>query len=196
MEVIEFSVDAPDKQTYAWTRPGLDWATLNRNVRLVTKIREELQSDTKVIASIINQKGVDITAAEAYWSGIVDVVQRRKYLTWGYSEEKSADPAPYLPAKERIPCPWLFERLNIDTRGDVTWCGEDIAFDHRFANIMERSIQEIWHGAEFKHFREKHLSGHGHDISVCSSCPDWQYRSWKYNYWKILRDAESRKEKA
>jgi radical SAM protein with 4Fe4S-binding SPASM domain len=193
VDVIEFSVDAPDERTYAWVRPKLDWTRLNRNVRLAIKIREELHSHTKIIASIINQQGVDVQAAEAYWSGMVDKVQLRKYLTWGYNKEKSADPTPYLPPEERIPCPWLFERLNIDARGDVTLCGEDIAFNHRFANVMERSVKEIWHGPELRHFREKHLSGHGDDVSICSSCPDWQYRSWQYNYWKILRDAENRR---
>ena len=128
---------------------------------------------------IINQKGVDVAAAEKYWSKRVDKVQVRKYLTWGYTEHKSADPTPYLPLEERIPCPWLFERLNIDSRGDVTLCGEDIAFSEKFANVMEKTIKEIWHGPEFNHFREKHLSGHGDEIPICSTCPDWQYRSWQ-----------------
>jgi len=114
----------------------------------------------------------------------------RKYLTWGYNEDKSADATPYLPPEDRVPCPWLFERLNVDSRGDVTLCGEDIGFNERFANVMERSIKEIWNGPEFEYFRKKHLSGKGHEIAICSQCPDWQYRSWQYNYWKILRDAE------
>ncbi len=190
VDVMEFSVDAGDQETYERVRPGLGWARLNRNVRLAIQIRKKLKSETKIIASIINQEGVDVQDAEGYWSGIVDKVQVRKYLTWGYNEDKSGDPSPYLPPQERIPCPWLFERLNIDSRGDVTLCGEDIAFDERFANIMERSIREVWHDPEFVGFREKHLSGRGDEIPICSKCPDWQYRSWQHNYWKILKDAE------
>jgi MoaA/NifB/PqqE/SkfB family radical SAM enzyme len=190
VDVIEFSADAPDEQTYNLVRPGLDWTRLNRNVRLAVEIRERLQADMRLIVSVINQEGVNVQAAEKYWSGIVDKVQVRKYLTWGYTEDKSADPTPYLPPKARVPCPWLFERLNIDSRGDVTLCGEDIAFNERFDNVIEKSIRDIWHGPEFTYFREKHLSGHGDEIQICSRCPDWQYRSWQYNYWKILEDAE------
>jgi len=193
VDVIEFSADAPDERTYSWVRPRLDWAKLNRNVRLAVEIRERLSADTRIIASVINQEGVEVQAAEEYWSKIVDKVQVRKYLTWGYTKDKSADPRPYLPPQERTPCPWLFERFNIDSRGDVTLCGEDIAFKEKFANIMERSIKEIWQGREFTYFREKHLSGHGDEIPICSKCPDWQYRSWQYNYWKILQDAERRR---
>ena len=190
VDVIEFSTDAPDESTYNWVRPGLDWGILNRNVKLAVEIRERIQADTKIVVSVINQGGVDVHVAEEYWSRIVDKVQVRKYLTWGYNKDKSADPAPYLPPEQRTPCPWLFERLNIDSRGDVTLCGEDIAFKEKFANIMVRSIEDIWHGPEFAYFREKHLSGHGNDVSICAKCPDWQYRSWQHNYWKILRDAE------
>lgn len=194
IDAIEFSVDAPDAETYNAVRPGLDWNRLNQNVQLATDIRDTLQSGTRIIASVINQEGVDVAAADRYWAQRVDKVQIRKYLTWGYTEDKSADPSPYLPPEERIPCPWLFERLNIDSRGDVTLCGEDIAFSEKFANIMERSIKEIWHGPEFSHFREKHLSRRGDEIPICKTCPDWQYRSWQYNYWKVLHDAEARKE--
>lgn len=193
VDVIEFSVDAGDEETYNWVRPGLDWEVLNRNIELAVKIRNMFQARTKIIVSVINQEGVDIEAAEQYWSKIVDNVQIRKFLTWGYNDNKSADDSPYLPPEERIPCPWLFERLNVDSRGDVTLCGEDIAFCEKFANIMRRSIKEIWNGPEFKYFREKHLSRHGDDIPICKQCPDWQYRSWQHNYWKLLKNAEEKR---
>jgi radical SAM protein with 4Fe4S-binding SPASM domain len=193
---LEFSVDAGDEETYGQVRCGLDWKKVNRNVNMAVAIRDRLKSRTRIIASIIDQQGVDVEMAERHWQNIVDKVQIRKFLTWGYNVDCSGDPTPYLPPEERIPCPWLFERLNIDTRGDVTLCGEDIAFDHKFANIFEKSIKEIWLGSEFEDFRAKHLSGRGHKIPICLSCPDWQYRSWNYNYWKIISDAEHTKTKS
>jgi radical SAM protein with 4Fe4S-binding SPASM domain len=192
VDAIEFSVDAGDAETYKRVR-GLDWDRLNRNVAMAVAIREAMASPTRIVASIINQKGVDVATAEAHWTRIVDKVQIRKYLTWGINEDQSADPTPYLPPEERIPCPWLFERLNVDSRGDVTLCGEDIAFNYKFASIMTQSIREVWHGQHFQELREKHLTGHGADIKICSTCPDWQYRSWNYNYWKVLKDAEGSK---
>lgn len=191
VDALEFSVDAGDAETYQRVR-GLDWDVLNRNVRMAVDIRNKLSAPTRIVASIINQEGVDVEAAEKHWTPIVDKVQVRKYLTWGINDDHSADSSPYLPPEKRIPCPWLFERFNIDSRGDVTICGEDIAFNEKFANIMERSIKEIWLGPEFESFRKKHLSGEGSDIKICSSCPDWQFRSWNYNYWKVLKDAEDK----
>jgi len=190
IDALEFSVDAGDAETYAKVRPGLDWKVLNQNIKMAVEIRNRLKANTRIVASIINQDGVDVESAEKYWKKFVDKVQVRKYLTWGLNEDHSADASSYLPSEQRIPCPWLFERLNIDSRGDVTLCGEDIAFDEKFANINEKSIRDIWTGKEFNNFRKKHLQGNGQEISICSKCPDWQYRSWQYNYWKILKDAD------
>jgi len=193
IDAIEFSVDACDEETYKKVRPGLDWQRTLHNVKNAIKIRNEEKSSTRIIVSAINQIGVDIKSVEKFWEPIADKVQIRKYLTWGYNKDFSADDTPYLSPEERIPCPWLFERLNIDSRGDVTLCGEDIAFKYKFDNIMKHSIKEIWIGKEFTYFREKHLNRCGNEIEICSKCPDWKYRSWLYNYWKVLKDAEAKR---
>lgn len=190
VDMIEFSVDAGDRTTHEKVRPGLDWKKLLENVDIAIKIRNGIKSQTKIIASVINQKGVDIGRAKGFWCKIVDEVQIRKYLTWGYLKDLSADPVPYLEPKEKIPCPWLFERLNIDTRGDVTICGEDLAFKESFANVKDMPIKEIWHGYKFEYLRKKHLAREGHEIPICRNCPDWKYRSWTHNYWKVLKKAE------
>jgi hypothetical protein len=30
-------------------------------------------------------------------------------------------------------------------------------------------------------------------IEMCRGCPDWKYRSWKHNYWKIVNTAEQKR---
>jgi pyruvate-formate lyase-activating enzyme len=195
VDAIEFSVDAGDEETYAEVRPRLDWKRLNESVLLARRLRDSMRSPTRLICSVINQRGVDVAAAETYWQNIIDKVQIRKFLTWGYNKKLSADETPYLPPEDRLPCPWLFERINIDTRGDVTLCGEDIAFAERFANIRGggATIADVWLGSHFSALRKKHLERKGHEIPICSQCPDWQYRSWQYNYWKVLHDADERR---
>lgn len=188
IDVLEFSADAGDAQTYKTVRPGLSWDALVRTVARARTIRDTNNKNTKIIVSIIDQKGIDVVGAQAFWSGKVDNVQIRKFLTWGYNQNNSGDDSPYLPPDQRIPCPWLFERLNIDSRGDVTICGEDIAFNHKFANIKDTSIQEVWLSKTMQDFRKKHLERRGEEISICSTCPDWKYRSWKHNYWKLIKE--------
>jgi radical SAM protein with 4Fe4S-binding SPASM domain len=196
VDMIEFSVDAADPENYEKVRRGLDWDTLIKNVKRMVQLRNRLKSKTKIIASGVNQVDVDIQAVVKFWEPLVDDFQKRKYLTWGINDpSKSADPTPYLPPEELIPCPFLFERLNIDSRGKVMVCGFDIAARTDMGNVHEKSIKEIWHGEGFEYYRQMHLSRRGQEIELCRDCPDWKYRSWQHNYWKIVRHAEKKRAK-
>lgn len=194
VDMIEFSVDASDAETYHRVRKGLNWERLLHNIKRMVELRDQLKSATKIIASGINQQGVDIEAVAAFWEPIVDTFQKRKYLTWGINDpSKSADATPYLPLEQMIPCPFIFERLNIDSRGKVMVCGFDIAAVTDMGNVHEMSISEIWHGEGFEYYRQMHLSGRGKQIDLCRDCPDWQYRSWQHNYWKIVKNSDEKR---
>jgi MoaA/NifB/PqqE/SkfB family radical SAM enzyme len=196
VDMIEFSVDACDPQTYAVVRKGLEWDALLENVQRMLALRRELESTSKIVASAVGQTGIDLAAVEKFWvDGIgVDYLIKRKYLTWGANTTldaaQSADPAPYLNTDE-VPCPFIFERLNIDSRGNVMVCGYDISAVTSMGNVNNESIRDIWHGEGFQFYRDKHLAGRGKDISLCAGCPDWKYRSWEHNYWKVVKNAES-----
>lgn len=191
VDMIEFSVDAADEKTYEKVRRGLNWGTLVKNIKRMIELRNNLKSSTKIIASAVNQVDVNIEEVVKFWEPIVDNFQKRKYLTWGISDpSKSADPTPYLPPEEYIPCPFIFERLNIDSRGKVMVCGFDIVAKTDMGNVHVKSIKEIWHGEGFEYYRQMHLARKGSEIELCRNCPDWKYRSWKHNYWKIVKKAE------
>jgi len=194
VDMIEFSVDASDPETYREVRKGLTWGTLLKNVNRMVEFRNKLRSPTKIIASGVNQVGVDIEEVAKFWEPIVDNFQKRKYLTWGINDpSKSADPSPYLPPENLVPCPFIFERLNIDSRGKVMVCGFDIAAKTDMGNVHEESIRDIWHGDGFEYYRQMHLERKGQEIELCRNCPDWKYRSWQHNYWKIVNKAEKRR---
>jgi radical SAM protein with 4Fe4S-binding SPASM domain len=200
VDMIEFSVDAMDPDNYAIVRKGLNWNKLLENVRRMLQLRNELRSPSKIICSGVNQKQVDIDAVEKFWMTEIGVDNfiKRKFLTWGdnttLDDARSADPSPYLNTDE-IPCPFIFERLNIDSRGNVMVCGYDISAQTSMGNVNTQTIKEIWHGEGFKFYRDKHLANRGRDIEMCARCPDWKYRSWTHNYWKVVKDAESNRQK-
>ncbi|MBI5936780.1 MAG: radical SAM protein [Betaproteobacteria bacterium] len=194
LDMLEFSVDAATAEDYEIVRKGLDFDKLVANVRAAREMRDAQGFKTRIIASAVNQKTIDIDAAERFWSPYVDLFQKRKFLTWGINSlANSADPVPYIKKEDRIPCPIIFDRLLIDSKGRAAFCIYDIAGVTDMGNVNEMSIHEIWTGAKFQDIRQAHLSGHGYDIDICSTCEDAQYRSWKHNYWKIVDvAAESR----
>ena len=168
--------------------------------RSITSLRNGSRSTSKIVASAVVQSGVDIDAVEKYWvEGIgIDYLIKRKFLTWGVNTtldaSRSSDPAAYLNTDE-VPCPFIFERLNIDSRGNVMVCGYDISANTSMGNVNTATIRDIWHGEGFRFYRDKHLSGRGKDIAMCAGCPDWKYRSWNHNYWKVVAGAEQARER-
>jgi MoaA/NifB/PqqE/SkfB family radical SAM enzyme len=195
VDMIEFSVDACEPESYSVVRAGLEWDTLVENFERMVAMRAELRSPSKIVCSAVHQQGIDIEAVEKFWidGKGADYLIKRKFLTWGANTTldgtRSADPSAYLES-ENLPCPFIFERLNIDSRGNVMVCGYDISANTSMGNVATESIRDIWHGRGFEFYRQKHLDGKGADIPLCSGCPDWKYRSWKHNYWKAVSEAE------
>ncbi len=195
IDMIEFSVDACESETYSKVRTGLNWEKLVKNVQRMIELRKEIGSKSRIIGSAINQKGIDIDAVEDFWINKIgiDYLIKRKFLTWGENThidaENSADKSEYIKAGE-VPCPFIFERLNIDSRGNVMVCGYDIAANTSMGNVKNQSVKEIWVDKGFEYYRKMHLEGRGAEIELCSQCPDWKYRSWTHNYWKTVKNAE------
>lgn len=197
VDMIEFSVDACDQHTYEnVVRPRLKWDVLLANVKRMLEMRDKLGVSSKIVASGVNQTCVDIDAVETFWRREmgVDNFIKRKFLTWGDSTSldpsRSADPTPYLDTTLE-PCPFIFERVLIDTRGNVMGCPYDIDGQSIMGNLYKNSMTEIWQNDKFEHYRSKHMACKGHEIALCSKCPDWKYRSWTHNYWKVMKDAEA-----
>ena len=134
-----------------------------------------------------------MAAAEAHWSAIVDKVQIRKYLTWGYSRDplrgSRALPASggtlsllslaFRTAEHRL------QGLRHPLRGRHCLCGKVRQYHepHHPGHMAGRGIYLPSRTTP---------AGRGDDIPICAACPDRQYRSWRYNYWKVLEDAESK----
>ena len=171
-DIVEFSVDAGTKEEYERVRPGLNWETLNMNVK---------KAKGQVICSIVNQTGVDIERAVKYWTPFAEKVQLRKFLTYnGKVPDRSADKTPFL--KEGTPCPWLFDRTVIDPRGDVTFCACDSYHEHSVGNVNDMSIVEMWQGEKYKWIRKMHIEKKQDKIPLCKGCEDLKYRTWGFSY--------------
>lgn len=210
VDLIEFSMDAADAETYAKVRPphggpprnAEQWWTQNvNNVRAALELRKQFRAPSRVVVSIIRQEEIEgrLEVAVDFWLkeiGVDDVITR-KFLTWDdntkISAGKALDPHLYahLPTERKEPCVWPFERLNVDTLGRIALCGQDISFhtSEVFPNAWEKSIKEIWHGEMFNWYRKMHLDGRGAECWPCRGCSAWLagIRDWEYGWLRVLK---------
>jgi MoaA/NifB/PqqE/SkfB family radical SAM enzyme len=95
IDLIEFSMDAGDAETYAVVRPPHGgpvrdparwWARMVSNVRAALDLRRALRAPSRVVVSIIRQAAIEgkLDAAVQFWLRDVgvDEVITRKFLTW------------------------------------------------------------------------------------------------------------------
>jgi MoaA/NifB/PqqE/SkfB family radical SAM enzyme len=215
IDLIEFSMDAGDAETYARVRPprggpvrnpGQWWERMVSNVRAALAFRKTHRAPSRVVVSIIRQEAMEgkLDAAVQFWLQDVgvDEVITRKFLTWDDNTTipsgKALDRHLYadLPPEPKDPCVWPFERLNVDTLGRVALCGQDIGFRtaELFPTVWEKSIQEIWQGEVFTWYRRQHLAGRGAECWPCRGCSAWfaGIRDWQHGWLKVLRTSGQR----
>ncbi len=210
IDLIEFSMDAADAETYARVRPphggpprnpGKWWNDALGNVRAALALRKELRVSTRVVVSIIRQELIEgkLDGAIQFWTEQigVDEVITRKFLSWDdnttISLGKALDPHLYahLPAERQEPCVWPFERLNVDTLGRIALCGQDVSFrtSTLFPNLNDTTIKAIWQGERFNWYRRLHLDGRGAETWPCRGCSAWLagVRDWKHGWLRVLK---------
>jgi MoaA/NifB/PqqE/SkfB family radical SAM enzyme len=212
IDLIEFSMDAGDAETYAVLRPprgGLAkspeewWTRQVGNVRAALELRRQLAAPTRVVVSVIRQDAIEGKLEEAidFWLHDVgvDEVITRKFLTWDDNTRipagKALDKHLYasLTTEKKQPCVWPFERLNVDTLGRIALCGQDISFRtaELFPNANDKSIQDIWQGDVFNWYRRLHLDGRGAECFPCRGCSAWfaGIRDWEHGWLKVLKNS-------
>ncbi len=212
IDLIEFSMDAGDAETYTRVRPPRGgsprdqekwWSDHLDNIRAALGLRKRFQTANRIVVSIIRQKEIEGKLDEAikFWTSEVgvDEVITRKFLNWDdntkISLDKAMDPYLYrdLPSERKDPCVWPFERLNVDTLGRVALCGQDISFRtaELFPTVWEESIKEIWRGERFTWYRRMHLEGNGTQCWPCRGCSAWLagIRDWDYGWLRVLKNS-------
>ena len=210
IDLIEFSMDAGDAETYAKVRPphggpprnpAAWWEEQVAHVKAALEIRKDLRATTRVVVSIIQQEAVAdrLAAAVDFWLKTVgvDEVITRKFLSWDDNTViplgRALDPHLYghLPSERKEPCVWPFERLNVDTLGRVALCGQDISFktSDLFPNVNDVSLKDIWTGERFNWYRRLHLEGKGAEAWPCRGCSAWLagIRDWEHGWLKVLK---------
>ncbi len=210
IDLIEFSMDAGDPETYAKVRPPHGgaprdpvrwWNNHVDNVRAALRLRKEMTATTRIVVSIIRQEAIEgkLDAAVDFWLknvGVDDVITR-KFLTWDDNthipQGKALDKHLYAdhPTEFKQPCVWPFERLNVDTLGRIALCGQDISFRtaELFPNAWDVSLKDIWQGETFNWYRRMHLDGRGAEAFPCRGCSAWfaGIRDWEHGWLKVLK---------
>ena len=83
------------------------------------------------------------------------------------AQQKYLDTSLY---KRRKACRYPFTHITLRNNGDAVVCCLDWPRATKIGNIMEESIDDIWHGKQLYDFRIMQLKDHGKNHPLCATC--------------------------
>lgn len=175
LDRLECSLDADDRDSYRAMRGRDHFRRVKKNVQAFLARKRGLGRE-KPITSIQLLRTVAVEASlERLVGAWRPFLGRRDFvMTIAPAGFAGAVPAAVAGGEARTPCRWLFSSLIVLQDGTVTMCGADWDARAPLGNLRERSIAEIWSGAELARRRRAHVEGRFGDSPICGACDDWR----------------------
>ncbi len=182
IHMIDISIDAFTPETYAAIRVGGDLEVTRANVlRLLEWVRKS-GSSTRVVVSYVEQPGNRHETAdfERYWKeqGADYVVIRRLHSAAGAVPEIAREMWEDGGEEQRRPCPYPWERLTLNPRGQLAFCPTEWEYKAEFVDFSKTTIRKVWQGSFMESLRKAHMDNDFSRHKTCGQCPDWKNTRW------------------
>ncbi len=169
LDRISISFEGTCKEDYEPQRVGADFEKVVENVRRLRRIRDE--------------RGLSIPQIRIQSVMLPELKNRfHEYVEFW---RPSADEVSYLDMRREGPlddhrgreagwaCPFLWQRMTILWDGTVLPCLMHGVSDFSLLSlgrVGERSLRELWQGAQATRYRKLHQTGKAHTLEACDRC--------------------------
>ena len=167
LDSIAISIDATTPETLKKVR-GIDKLDkIKRGIFNMLRARGELEFP-RIGVSFTLQPENEHERDEfvAAWGPLVDFVRVAELFKDGQFPNMR-------PTGPRLPCPTLYSTLPIHVDGTAVICCLDGFAETNMGNVLERGVQEVWHGPEFTEIRRYHETGQWDKVPFCKNCDRW-----------------------
>lgn len=172
-DLVSFSVDGFEKQTYEQVRVGATFEKTLDNIFGLLRLRREanLHKPYVVIEKIMfkNLNGPAHPAEVAaltrrfHEAGADEVIEKEEYI-WA---EESAPELSQPPCQMECTFPWYAMVICWD--GTVTPCPQDFHAKMKLGNVATQSLREIWNGPAYQDLRRR-LASDVASLPLCRKC--------------------------
>ena len=157
---ITMSFDGLEK-TYEEIRTPLKYEETLKKLKILRKVRDELNADT-----ILN--------VQTIWSAIKDNPDEYILLMKSIVDRVAYNPDMNFKENILVPddqfvCPRLWQRICITSRGNYLKCPSDFQMEEILGNVKDYSVKQAWTILQGKQ-RQLHLSGRKKESIVCKKC--------------------------
>jgi len=197
LDLLIFSIDAANEETYNKIRIGGDFKKTIKNIEdfliLVKKQKVKMFCVFQLVYNVFNKEEAILFKKKWEMKYPMIYVCLKPYSVWS-GEDKSLEkyyPGDVVKCKENL-CDWIWRVFIIHWNGNVVPCCNDYDGKVSLGNVTQSSIDEIWNGDKIKEFRYLHLNGRN-AINLCKNCNYQSLGSFKqlvfilFSYFKSLK---------
>jgi len=173
LSVLRYSIEGASKTTYEKIRSGGDFDHLLDNMQRFKRLRDHLKAKTAIHLNTIMMAETEPELKEFIhlYSPLVDSMHFSLLSNQGGSYklfERSS--VALIPTNRKYPCSLLWKTFIVNWDLTSTACCIDFHGDLQVGDLREKSIQEIWQGERYQHFRNLHRRGLFSEMPLCGSC--------------------------
>ncbi len=168
--LISFSVDGFEKNSYEKIRIGANFETTVENILRFARMRKErnLPLPYIVVEKIRfqnpdppeNREQTEALTRRFLEAGVNEVIEKDEYI---WAEENAPEPAG---PRTYSACTFPWYSMVICSDGTVTPCPQDFHAKMNMGNVKNSSLKEIWNGEAYRNLRRQF----GHDIDSLTLC--------------------------
>lgn len=187
LNVIVFSVDGGNKESYERVRRGLSWDTTIANIEYFMEARAKTGLKIRTQTAFIPQRANADSLKEYYEVfkklGIDSITGSGVNNIGGLiAADSMLLPQQYMEGSLTSPCWKLWLDMSIMWDGRVCVCCQDVAGLCIIGDLKTQNIKDIWQGEIMQEIRRKHRARKQSEVPFCSKCdymrgfdqlPDW-----------------------
>jgi MoaA/NifB/PqqE/SkfB family radical SAM enzyme len=164
--MVAFSVDAYDNEGYERIRNSKKFPQVVENIMNFHSIREKYYPESNIITrahGVQVEDDFDRKAFFSFWENITnEVTLTDSVMRWDtYNNDKH---------NKTSPCSTALDRMYIWHDGICNPCDADYKSYLKVGDFKGNTIEEIWNGKVFNHFRDMHFSGKRSCLNPCDKC--------------------------
>ena len=168
IDLLIFSIDLDHKESFEKIYPTKTYKDVIGNITGFLDQKRKFKCTKPLTRLQVLRRDGEI---HPYINAVVHALEGQIDLVVANDLFQNVDDGPIDQSKfELLPCSYLWQRMVINYDGKVTMCCRDYNCEHIMGDINLESVQSVWNGEKYAHYRKLHETMERQKIRACANC--------------------------
>ena len=175
IDQVNISFDAFSKEEYNKIRVGLDYDKVIANIETFLDMKQNTGTRAMMTFVCLDRNKHEAELFRKKWKGKSDKVLVTFARDWAGQLKVNGGSKQPLRTSDRNICKTPWNDLVILQDGTVTLCCSDYEGLVKMGNLNSQTLDEVWNGKKFVHYRQCLREGRRGELKLCNCCHSYSY---------------------